>query len=98
MMLLFTTCTVCLLFILWRRADSWRTVVSHQLKTWTGQEGRVRLSGDDGPAAREFLDDDYQEDNVEIPRDAIPDAPNGGDGEEEAAATPRTRTAEGSKV
>lgn len=26
-------------------------------------EGRIRLSEDDGPPAREFLEDDYDEDN-----------------------------------
>src|ERR1700722_8968956 len=28
--LIFSTCTLCFLFILWRRADSLRSVVSHQ--------------------------------------------------------------------
>jgi len=54
---LFLVCGLCIVYILWRRASSLKTVVSHQLKTWTGQEGRIRLSIDDGPPAREFLDD-----------------------------------------
>ena len=29
-----------------------------RLQTWTTQEGRIRLSEDDGPAATEFLADD----------------------------------------
>ncbi|KAG9310955.1 hypothetical protein JVU11DRAFT_8830 [Chiua virens] len=53
-----TTCTLVLLYLLWRRASSLRAVVSHQLKTWTRQEGQIRLSEDDGPAATEFLADD----------------------------------------
>ncbi|KAF8551566.1 hypothetical protein OG21DRAFT_261965 [Imleria badia] len=57
-LILATTCTLGLLYILWRRASSLRAVVSHQLKTWTTQEGQIRLSEDDGPAATEFLADD----------------------------------------
>ncbi|KAJ3526860.1 hypothetical protein NM688_g8208 [Phlebia brevispora] len=60
---LFTTCTICALFLLWRRASAIKTVVAHQLQTWTGREGAIRLSVDDGPPARAFLDDDYDEDN-----------------------------------
>jgi hypothetical protein len=56
---------VCVLFIIWRRSDTLRTVVSHQLKTWTRQEGAVRLSEDDGPPAHLFLgDDEEQEDDI----------------------------------
>ncbi|KAI9435742.1 hypothetical protein H4582DRAFT_619850 [Lactarius indigo] len=33
-----TTATVCLLFVIWRRSETLRTVVAHQLKTWTRQE------------------------------------------------------------
>lgn len=33
------------------------------MKTWTGTEGRVRLSEDDGPASTQFLEDDYDDDN-----------------------------------
>ncbi|KAF8440024.1 hypothetical protein L210DRAFT_3541472 [Boletus edulis BED1] len=58
LLILTTTCTLGLLYLLWRRASSLRAVVSHQLKTWTTQEGRIRLSEDDGPAATEFLADD----------------------------------------
>ena len=36
------------------------------MTTWTGQEGRIRLSTDDGPSSREFLDDDYDEDNERL--------------------------------
>ncbi|KAH9060671.1 hypothetical protein EDB87DRAFT_1683367 [Lactarius vividus] len=59
-----TTATACLLFVIWRRSEMLRTVVAHQLKTWTRQEGAVRLSEDDGPPAHSFLeedDDDGQE-------------------------------------
>ncbi|GLB44508.1 hypothetical protein LshimejAT787_1701350 [Lyophyllum shimeji] len=67
LIILFTTCTMCALFILWRRADSFRQVVSHQLKTITRPEGRIRLSVDDGPPAREFLEDDYDDDHEPLP-------------------------------
>ncbi|KAI9571940.1 hypothetical protein HD554DRAFT_2070462 [Boletus coccyginus] len=58
LLILATTCTLGLLYLLWRRASSLRAVVSHQLKTWTTQEGQIRLSEDDGPAATEFLTDE----------------------------------------
>ncbi|KAG6905842.1 hypothetical protein DXG01_000417 [Tephrocybe rancida] len=58
LIVLFTTCMMCVLFILWRRADALRSVVAHQLKTISTPEGRIRLSVDDGPPAREFIDDD----------------------------------------
>jgi hypothetical protein len=38
-----------------------------RLKTWTRSEGQIRLSEDDGPPAREFLEDDYDEDHEELP-------------------------------
>ncbi|KAI0698217.1 hypothetical protein C8T65DRAFT_661104 [Cerioporus squamosus] len=63
---LFTTCTLCALFLLWRRASEFRTVVAHQLTPWNSGQGRIRLSTDDGPSAREFLDDDYDEDNERL--------------------------------
>ncbi|KAI0920625.1 hypothetical protein AcW1_002311 [Taiwanofungus camphoratus] len=66
---LFTTCTLCAVFILWRRASSLRTVVAHQLNTWTRKEGRIRLSEDDGPPVHEFLQDDYDEDNERLADD-----------------------------
>jgi len=50
--------TICALFILWRRANSLRSIVSHQLKSWSEPTGQIRLSEDDGPPAREFLEDD----------------------------------------
>ncbi|KAH8988363.1 hypothetical protein EDB92DRAFT_1032914 [Lactarius akahatsu] len=53
-----TTATACLLFVIWRRSEMLRTVVAHQLKTWTRQEGAVRLSEDDGPPAHSFLEED----------------------------------------
>ncbi|KAN0136628.1 hypothetical protein V8E53_005675 [Lactarius tabidus] len=56
-----TTATVCLLFVIWRRSETLRTVVAHQLKTWTRQEGAVRLSEDDGPPAHTFLEEDDDE-------------------------------------
>ncbi|KAN0120617.1 hypothetical protein V8E52_004444 [Russula decolorans] len=61
--LLLTTATVCVLFVIWRRSDTLRTVVAHQLKTWTRQEGAVRLSEDDGPPAHLFLEDDEDEED-----------------------------------
>ncbi|KAJ7858696.1 hypothetical protein B0H14DRAFT_2748537 [Mycena olivaceomarginata] len=56
MMFLFTTCTL---------AGALRSVISHQLKTISNSraEGAIRLSEDDGPPAREFLEDDYDDDN-----------------------------------
>jgi len=58
---LFTICTICILFLLWRRANNLRTVVAHQLKTWSRGEGRIRLSEDDGPPARSFVEDDEED-------------------------------------
>ncbi|KAG1856800.1 hypothetical protein F4604DRAFT_1209937 [Suillus subluteus] len=59
---IFTTSTLCLLYLLWRRASALRAVVSHQLQTWTRTEGQIRLSEDDGPSAVEFLTDADDED------------------------------------
>ena len=43
------------------------TISCLRLTTWgQGGEGRIRLSVDDGPSAREFLDDDYDEDNERL--------------------------------
>lgn len=66
MIVLLTTCMLCFLFLLWRRADSLRSAVSHQLMTLTRSEGRIRLSEDNGPPANEFLADDYDEDNEHL--------------------------------
>ncbi|EMD34897.1 hypothetical protein CERSUDRAFT_116433 [Gelatoporia subvermispora B] len=66
---LFTTCTCCALFILWRRASALRTVVAHQLKTWSRGDGAIRLSMEDGPTVEEFLEDEYDEDNAGLPDD-----------------------------
>ncbi|KAH8079831.1 hypothetical protein BXZ70DRAFT_1012589 [Cristinia sonorae] len=66
---LFTLCTLCTVFLLWRRASSLRSVVGLQLKTWSGREGRIRLSLDEGPSAREFLEDDYDDDHEGLPDD-----------------------------
>ncbi|KAJ7203658.1 hypothetical protein GGX14DRAFT_461715 [Mycena pura] len=63
MIFLVTMCTLCFLFILWRRASALRSVITHQLKTITHSEGAIRLSEDDGPPARAFLEDDYDDDN-----------------------------------
>ncbi|KAI0296972.1 hypothetical protein B0F90DRAFT_997028 [Multifurca ochricompacta] len=65
-LLLFTTATVCVLFIIWRRSDTLRTVVAHQLKDWTRQEGAVRLSEDDGPPAHSFIRDDDDDDDDDV--------------------------------
>ncbi|KAF7373633.1 hypothetical protein MSAN_00573700 [Mycena sanguinolenta] len=71
MIFLFTTCTLCALFILWRRASALRSVISHQLKTISdARGGAIRLSEDDGPPAREFLEDDYDDDNEGVNIDA----------------------------
>ncbi|KAK2460455.1 hypothetical protein APHAL10511_007620 [Amanita phalloides] len=67
MILLFTTCAMCIIFLIWRKADSLRSVVSHQLKTFSEPEGRIRLSEDDGPPAHSFIDDDPEEDNSAMP-------------------------------
>ncbi|KAJ7457033.1 hypothetical protein FB451DRAFT_1142967 [Mycena latifolia] len=77
MIFLFTTCTLCFLFILWRRASVLRSVISHQLKTITHSqsEGAIRLSEDDGPPAREFLEDDYDDDNEGLNMDDHGDEP-----------------------
>ncbi|KNZ76608.1 hypothetical protein J132_09352, partial [Termitomyces sp. J132] len=66
---LFTTCTMCILFVIWRRADSLRGIVAHQLRTLpiSQAEGRIRLSIDDGPPAREFIEDDYDDDHEPLP-------------------------------
>ncbi|KAJ7153459.1 hypothetical protein C8R43DRAFT_829847, partial [Mycena crocata] len=70
MIFLFTTCTLCFLFIIWRRASALRSVISHQLKTIAQPtEGAIRLSEDDGPPAREFLEDDYDDDNEGVNMD-----------------------------
>ncbi|KAK0445623.1 uncharacterized protein EV420DRAFT_921349 [Desarmillaria tabescens] len=65
MILLLTTCVACVVFLLWRRANQLKSVISHQLKTWRQTEGQIRLSTDDGPAATEFLEDDYDDDDNE---------------------------------
>jgi len=57
-----TLTTLCLLFILFRRASNLKTVVQHQLRTWR-QEGAIRLSTDEGPPAHSFVDHDSDEDD-----------------------------------
>jgi len=37
-------------------------LISTRLKTFTQREGNIRLSEDDGPPAREFLEADYDDD------------------------------------
>ncbi|KAG2757749.1 hypothetical protein P692DRAFT_20824566 [Suillus brevipes Sb2] len=59
---MFTTFTLGLLYLLWRRASALRAVVSHQLQTWSRTEGQIRLSEDDGPSATEFLTEADDED------------------------------------
>ncbi|KAK0200679.1 hypothetical protein DFS33DRAFT_1068519 [Desarmillaria ectypa] len=66
MVLLLTTCVACVIFLLWRKANQLKTAISHQLKTWRQTEGQIRLSIDDGPAATEFLEDDYDDDNEDL--------------------------------
>ncbi|EAU87795.1 hypothetical protein CC1G_09414 [Coprinopsis cinerea okayama7 len=63
---LITTCTLCGLFLLWRKAEAVRRVVSHRLKTFRRPEGQIRLSEDDGPSATLFLGDDFDDDNAHI--------------------------------
>ncbi|KAI9459829.1 hypothetical protein F5148DRAFT_1287035 [Russula earlei] len=84
---LITTATVCGLFIIWRRSDTLRTVVAHQLKTWTRQEGAVRLSEDDGPPAHSFLEDDENQEEM-VGEDNEVDGRNG------RGSTPRVPPAE----
>ena len=40
-------------------------MVFYRLKTWTRQEGAVRLSEDDGPPAHTFLGEDDDDDGLE---------------------------------
>lgn len=40
-------------------------MVFYRLKTWTRQEGAVRLSEDDGPPAHTFLGEDDDDDELE---------------------------------
>lgn len=40
-----------------------------RLKTFTTTGGRIRLSEDDGPPSREFLEDDFDEDNEPLGND-----------------------------
>ncbi|KAH9837734.1 uncharacterized protein C8Q71DRAFT_754211 [Rhodofomes roseus] len=63
---LFTTCALCVVFLLWRRASTLRKVVAHQLNTWTQNQGTIRLSEDDGPPAIEFLSNDFDDDHQRI--------------------------------
>ncbi|KAL0952628.1 hypothetical protein HGRIS_006876 [Hohenbuehelia grisea] len=65
---LFTTCTICALFLLWRRADTLRRVVAQtlHLKTWSQTEGNIRLSEDDGPSSTEFLDDGDDDEDAQV--------------------------------
>ena len=44
-----------------------------RLKTLTQREGNIRLSEDDGPPAREFLKDDYDDENAGLPEDNLED-------------------------
>ncbi|KAI0830306.1 hypothetical protein BC628DRAFT_1357341 [Trametes gibbosa] len=69
LVILFTTCTLCALFLLWRRAHALRSVVAHPLTSWPHADGRIRLSMDEGPSSREFLDDDYDEDHAGLGED-----------------------------
>lgn len=63
-----TICAMCVLFIIWRRTDKLRKAVAKRLKlnTISGSEGRIRLSEDDGPSAAEFLEDDFDDDNLHL--------------------------------
>ncbi|KAF8624049.1 hypothetical protein AX15_006067 [Amanita polypyramis BW_CC] len=63
---LFTICTLCIIFLIWRKSDSLKRVMSHQLKTLSEPEGRIRLSEDDGPPARSFIEDDLEEEDVSL--------------------------------
>lgn len=47
--------------------------ISTRLKTFTQREGNIRLSEDDGPPAREFLEDDYDDDNEGLSGDSSDD-------------------------
>ncbi|KLO18651.1 hypothetical protein SCHPADRAFT_899446 [Schizopora paradoxa] len=88
---LFTVCTLCVLFILWRRADSLRTVVAHQLKTWVNGEGRVRLSEDDGPPSHSFIgggESDDEEDADDEPLAARAERLRGDSSRESSLSSP----------
>ncbi|KAJ7593414.1 hypothetical protein C8J56DRAFT_931046 [Mycena floridula] len=60
-LVLFTTCTMCILFLLWRRADTLKSVVSYRLKTWREPEGTIRLNGDEEQGS--VVDEDSDEDD-----------------------------------
>ncbi|KDQ07434.1 hypothetical protein BOTBODRAFT_38835 [Botryobasidium botryosum FD-172 SS1] len=62
---------LCLFFLLFRRASSLRTVVQHQLRTWTHGEGRIRLSSD-GPSASSFVDQDLDLDGELVDNPDVP--------------------------
>ena len=49
-----------------RRAYAYYLSCCIRLQTWNQGDGRIRLSTDDGPSAREFLDDDYDDDNERV--------------------------------
>ncbi|TFK29123.1 hypothetical protein FA15DRAFT_632608 [Coprinopsis marcescibilis] len=67
---LITTCTLCGLFLLYRRSEMLRKVVSHRLKTFRRSEGHIRLSEEDGPSTVEFLAEDFDEDNEHLDMDS----------------------------
>jgi len=66
---LFCLCTLCVIFLIYRKADSLKRVVSHQLKTFSEREGQIRLSEDGGPPARSFIEDDEEDENSDDDED-----------------------------
>lgn len=46
------------LFLIWRRVSVFKSVVQHRLKTFTSNEGAIRLPHEDGPPAEIFNEDE----------------------------------------
>ncbi|KAG9075495.1 hypothetical protein FS749_012821 [Ceratobasidium sp. UAMH 11750] len=42
-----TVFSLSLLFLIYRRASSWKTVVQHRMHTWSRREGPIRLPDDE---------------------------------------------------
>ncbi|KAF8512822.1 hypothetical protein JB92DRAFT_2926510 [Gautieria morchelliformis] len=53
-----TVIAMVLLFLIWKRASSLKSVVQHRLRTFTSQEGAIRLPAEDGPPAEIFNEDE----------------------------------------
>ncbi|KAF8607920.1 hypothetical protein BDV93DRAFT_519909 [Ceratobasidium sp. AG-I] len=42
-----TVFSLSVLFLIYRRASTWKTVVQHRMRTWTTREGPIRLPEDE---------------------------------------------------